>query len=81
MNGNSIEGAGIEPLLSSMPFLPVHVTLPFEGETLRQSRTTSVSIIVATVLFGVGSNRALSQTAEEEPSIPQNLLKLRGPDH
>lgn len=43
---------------------------------MRQSRTTSVSIIVATVLFCVGSNRALSQTAEEEPSIPQNLLKL-----
>ena len=43
---------------------------------MRPFRAASVFLVVVTALFCVGSKRALSQAVEEEPLIPQNLLKL-----
>ncbi len=39
-------------------------------------RAASILLLVTTMLFSVNSPRALSQAVEDEPLIPQNLLKL-----
>ena len=39
-------------------------------------QTANLLVLLATILLGVNSNRGFSQTVEEEPLIPQNLLKL-----
>jgi hypothetical protein len=46
------------------------------GHDMHPFRAASILLLVTTMLFSVNSPRALSQAVEDEPLIPQNLLKL-----